>query len=402
MAPPKILVISRNYPNHAMAQLGLWVEWLVKHTGKLCEIRVLAPVPYCPPLPRCMRFSHFRRIPAHEHLDGIEVSHPRFVTGPRYLLHSYEADSYYWSLRRHVEQLRRAFPFDLIHAHLSYPEGVVAARLAQSYKVPVLITEHAPWLPWMEEYPRVRRQAVKASQQSAFHIAVSRFTRDTIARFTGPSDNLRVIPIGVDGSVFGPDSLGYLADQILYVGRIQFVKGIDILLQAMRRLIDWRSGLRLVLVGGSFYGHQRSQEERLRSLVSDFGLEGHVQFVGMKSPLAVAEFMRRSALLVLPSRAEAFGAVLVEALACGTPVVATRCGGPEDIVNEHVGLLVEKEDVEALASGLRHVLEHRAAYDSTLLRTHAIENFDWKLVASQVVNLYNQALNQNSTHGRIR
>ncbi len=389
----KVLVLSRNYPNDVTPCLGLWVDGLVHHLRRFCEVRVMAPVPYCPPLPGFVEHTCFRPVRSRREVNGVEVWHPRFLTGPGYSLHSFEASLYYWGVHRQVEQLRREFPFDLLHAHFSYPDGVVAARLGRHYRVPVLITEHAPWLPWMERYPRVRRQAVWASGESVLLIAGSRYVRDTILHFTGEAERLRVIPIGVDGSVFTPPLEGRRdPNQVLYVGRIHFVKGVDVLLRAMRRLINRRPKTRLVLVGGSFFRDYRLQEERLRRLARDLGLEGHVTFVGMRSQGEVAGHMRESALLVLPSRAESFGAVLVEALACGTPVVATRCGGPEDIVTEEVGTLVPAEDPEALASGIEGVLENRERYPPMRLRTYALERFAWERVARRTLDVYGEVL----------
>lgn len=391
----KVLVLSRNYPNNVMRILGLWVEGLVHHLSRQCEIRVIAPVPYCPPLPGLASYSHFRSIEPWHQTNGVEVWHPRFLVGPGYWLYSFEASTYYWGIRRHVEQLRQAFPFDLIHAHFSYPDGVVATRLGQDYNIPVIITEHAPWISWMDKYAQVRRQAVAASRACAVHIAVSRYVGDTIVRFTGGSGKLQVIPVGVDGAVFAPRSGGPRPDpnQILYVGRIHSTKGVDILFQALCQLIARRPEVRLVVVGGGLpFRRYRLQEAQLRRLVVELRLQNHAEFVGPKSPDEVAEFMRKSALLVLPSRAESFGAVLVEALACGTPVVATRCGGPEDIVNDGVGLLVPKEDVEALASGIDDVLMHRDRYNSDRLRAYALENFSWEKIARDTMDLYREAL----------
>lgn len=391
----KVLVLSRNYPNNVTATSGLWVEGLVRHVSRLCEVHVVAPVPYCPPSPAFVSYTRFRHILPQQHVNGVEVWHPRFLTGPGYVLHSFEASTYYWGVRHHIEQLCRKFPFDLIHAHFSYPDGVVAARLGQDYHVPVVITEHAPWLPWMEDYPLVCRQAVWASRACVFHIAVSRSVRNTIAHFTGESDRLQVIPIGVDGSIFAPIYDGSKPDpnQILYVGRIHRIKGIDILLTAARQLANRRPEIRVVFVGGSLLSrHYRLQEERLRRLARELHLEGQVEFVGAKPPQEVAALMRKSALLVLPSRAESFGAVLVEALACGTPVVATRCGGPEEIVTDGVGILVPPQNEDALADGIEHVLQHRGRYDPACLRAYALQHFSWERVANETVDLYREAI----------
>jgi glycosyltransferase involved in cell wall biosynthesis len=149
--------------------------------------------------------------------------------------------------------------------------------------------------------------------------------------------------------------------------------------------------VRLLLVGGSLYRRARADEIGLRTLARSLGLERHVAFAGIRSPSEVAAAMRESALLVLPSRRETFGSVLVEALASGTPVVATRCGGPEDVVTDGVGRLVPPEDPEALAEAMEDVLRHRARYAPAALRAYALEHFAWERVGERTVALYDQA-----------
>jgi len=394
MMPLRVLVISRNYPSPILPNLGVWAESLVSAMGKLCEVRVVAPVPYCPPLPSFIEYARFRKIPSKELRNGIEVFHPRFITGPGLSLHNFEATTFVWSMRANIDELRREFPFDLIHAHFIYPDGAAAARLARCYRVPVVISEHAPWLPWLENFPRVQRQAVWAANESSYLVTGSRYGQQSIAHFIGDSKKLCIIPIGVNPNLFTLLAEGCQPNlnQILFVGQINFNKGVDLLLRAMRVLVKTRPDLRLVLVGGSFYRHKRQQEEKLRALAQELALEQQVEFVGEKSPTEVARFMRESALVVLPSRAENFGAVLVEALACGTPVIATRCGGPEDIVNDNVGLLVPKEDPDALAAGIASMLNRRATFDSRKLRAYALDNFAWEHIARKYVNLFEQSL----------
>jgi glycosyltransferase involved in cell wall biosynthesis len=248
----------------------------------------------------------------------------------------------------------------------------------------------------MEAAPRVRAQAVRASREAAFHIAGSRYVRATIAQFAGDSDRLRTIPIGVDGQLFvsPPNESARDPNQILYVGRIHTIKGVDVLLRTMRRVVERRPSARLTLVGGGFIyrGYQR-QEDVLRRLAGELHLDGHIEFLGGRPPGEVAAWMRRSAVLVLPSRAEAFGAVLVEALACGTPVVATRCGGPEDVVNDQVGRLVPSEDEEALAGAIEDVLANRDRYDPRQLRAYALRSFSWDTIARRTLELYEAAIN---------
>jgi glycosyltransferase involved in cell wall biosynthesis len=391
---PKVLVLSRNYPNRVTPILGLWVESFVSHASRLCEIKVIAPTPYCPPFPGLKGFTRFRSIERALDSNGVDVYHPRFLTGPGYTTYNIESSLYYWSIRHYIDQLRDKFRFDLIHANFGYPDGVVAAKLADRYKVPFVITEHASWKPWMDNYPKVHRQAVWAAERSAFHIAVSRFARETIAYYTGDSKRLRIVPNGVDIDIFTPRTNGESVDpnQILYVGFMRHVKGVDVLLRAMQQLVKHNSKLKLVLVGGGIYRHSQAQELDLRQMAHELGVSEHVSFVGIKSRKEVAKYMRQSSLLVLPSRTETFGAVLVEALACGTPVVATTCGGTVDIVNRDVGRLVPKENAGELARAIQEVISERGKFDPAALRDYAVKNFSWEQIARRTVDLYGEAL----------
>jgi teichuronic acid biosynthesis glycosyltransferase TuaC len=392
---PNLLVLSRNFPNPILPFLGLWVEGLVRHTQKYCDLRVVSPVPYSPPLSKWLgHYGQYRSVPQWQTRHGIDVFHPRFLLGPGYSLHRFESQTYYRGVAQQIESLWRQTPFDLIHAHCIYPDGVVAVQLGQRYRVPVVITEHALWHPWLDEYPSVRRRAVWAAKTCAAHIIASQGLKDSVARFAGQSQQMRSIPIGVDISVFTPPSSESLRQphQILYVGRIKFSKGVDYLLKAMCWLVKIQPDIKLRLVGGSLWGYQSPEELQLRSLAQELGLNDSVEFLGAKPPAEVAAFMQSSSLLVLPSLRESFGAVLVEALACGTPVVATRCGGPEDIVNESVGVLVPKQNEQALAEAITHVLHHRHEYKPEHLRTYAAQRYAWERVTEQTINLYQEVL----------
>ncbi len=390
----KVLVLSRNYPNTSMPLLGLWIEQWARHVARHADVRVIAPVPYCPPVPRSMSISRFRAIAKSERIGGLEVAHPRFPTGPGYFLHPMESRLWTWSLGKHVERLRESFPFDVIHAHFSYPDGAVAVELGERYGVPVVITEHARWRPWMDQYPSVLRIVRRACAKAAFHTGVSRFVLDLIRQFTGPSPRQLVTHLGVDGSVFVPPETPGERDpeSLVYVGRLHLVKGVDVLLKTMAALVKRRPRLKLSMIGGDFYRATSKEVAFMRQLADDLGLGNNVEFLGPKPREEVAAAVRKSALLVLPSRSETFGAVLVEALACGTPVVATRCGGPEDIVTDEVGRLVQKEDPKALQAGIEAVLDTPEAYPVERLRRYALDGFAWERVATRTMELYERAV----------
>ena len=122
----KVLVLARSYPNAVLPNLGLWVERLVQQVARTCPVRVISPVPYCPPLPVRKEYSRFREVSKQTYTGGVPVYHPRLLLGPGRSTYNLEALAYYFSVRKLVAGLWREFRFDLIHAHFSYPDGVVA------------------------------------------------------------------------------------------------------------------------------------------------------------------------------------------------------------------------------------------------------------------------------------
>jgi teichuronic acid biosynthesis glycosyltransferase TuaC len=387
----RVLVLARAYPNDVLPTLGLWTERPTVRLARRCDLRVVSPVPWCPPLPsfpRLEQYRRFRAVPSTDTRDGVEILHPRFIVGPGTSLYPFEARAYARGLDRTVRQLRTHFPFDLIHAHFIYPDGVVAHRLSKQYGVPFVVTEHAPWTGWLDR-TGVARQAVPAARAAAATMPVSTSVLTTIRAYAGESVRATVVPVGVDTHLFSPrPEVSRRAEQLLFVGFINYNKGVDVLLNAMSQLAARHPSARLLLVGGSLYRNTRLQEERLRALATSLGLDDRVHFLGRRPPEDVAALMAESAAVVLPSRAESFGAVLVEALACGTPVVATRCGGPEDIVTGEVGELVPVGDAEALAAALDRVLRGTAEYDPERLRNYAVDRFGWDRIVDLIEDVY--------------
>jgi len=390
----RVLCVSRNFPNPLLPRLGLWADRLLRACTPACDFKVIAPIPYAPPLPGFHAYTRFRAVPPSRWDDGVEVFHPRFLTAPGQWLHGVEHATQYFPAERVADRIRTEFPFDLVHAHFTYPDGVVGARLAERYTVPLIISEHALWEPWMEHHPRVRRHAVRAAARASFHLAASQAARDSIARFTGDSPRLRIVPNLVDERTFRLPAAGTARDskRLLFVGLIRRVKGVDVLLHALRRLLDAGRDLRLKVVGDSFYESYRREIEGLKMLSRELRVADRVEFAGGKPSAEVAVEMGASAALVLPSRRESFGAVLAEALACGTPVVATDCGGPRDIVSEAVGTLVPPEDPAALALGIERVLTRAASYEPARLRAHSLERFGSQRIAARMIDVYREAL----------
>jgi glycosyltransferase involved in cell wall biosynthesis len=270
---------------------------------------------------------------------------------------------------------------------------VVAAHFARRLRIPFVVSEHAPWWSIWFDRPGVAAAAVPAANQAAAILAVSPSVADTIRDHAGYGPRIEVVPVGVDGDFFKPGlNGGRKPDQILFAGILKYVKGVDVLLRAVARLAAQGVPARLLVAGGSLYPNTLWEEREIRELATTLDLGDRVAFLGRLRPEEIARLMAESSVVVLPSQLESFGAVLVEALACGTPVVATRCGGPESIVTDAVGELVPIGDADALAEALGRVLSRPERFDRALLRSYALSKFGLDSVVLRTVELYRDAI----------
>ena len=391
---PHALVLSRNYPNPEFPTLGLWAERMVAAAAPIADCTVVAPVPWTPPLLPHADSQRYRRVPRHRHAASGPVHHPRVLIPPGHRFHAQDARLQFPAIRRAVLDIHQIRPIDLIHAHLIYPDGVMAARLGAELGVPVITTEHALWQPWLDQWPAIRRQVLEAARQISTITVVSAAMERSVREVLGTGARVERLPNLVDDTVFRlphPDERRD-PNQLLFVGAVRHVKGLDVLVRALPSLVAQRPALRLVVIGEAFYGQWRRDEADVRRLCQEVGVADRVDFVGRRSSAAVAEAMRTSALLVVPSRRESFSAVAIEALASGTPVVATRCGGPEEFLSEATGGLVPVEDPAALAEAIGRVLAAPERFDLTALRQTAIDSYGMASGTTRIGALYHPLL----------
>lgn len=395
---PRVLVLSRSYPSSAFPTMGIFVERMTELAAEAMDVSVVCPVPWAPPLPFDTRFDRYRRVErSRVGENGVRVYYPRVPSGPGYLLHPFDAFLQYLPVRRTVDRIHDEVAFDLVHAHIVYPEGVMAARLGRRYGVPVVTTEHAMWKPWFDDYPSVRKQVLAALDDIHVVSAPSEALRDQIRGIAPEGMETHLLPNVVDERVFTPPESPDVRDptRLLFVGAVRKVKGLDVLVRALPEVIEVHSEVRLDVVGEPFRRAYRQDEADVRALVTELGLTNRVEFVGGRPPEGVAEEMRRVAALVVPSRRESFATVIPEALACGTPVIATRCGGPEEILTEETGILVPTEDPPALAGAIDDLLSGRVSFSSDTLRSWAVDLYGRAAARERIEQVYRTAVGVN-------
>ena len=396
----RLLVLSWNYPTPAAPHRGLWVERMCAAAAVEAEVTAIVPTPWVPPGVPLAAIARFRRIPAGDRRDGVEVHFPRVPGSIEYHTHGFDARLAAPRVRALARRLHAARPFDLIHAHFIYPDGVVASRIGADLGIPVLTTEHAFWTPWLVDQPRVGAQVEAVLPRLGLVTCVSSFLRADVDAYLRGRVETAVLPNVVDDAVFTPAPRPRDPDELLYVGLIRKFKRVDILLRALAEVRRAAPGVRLRILSADAYRAYGRDRREMRTLIAELGLADAVRVENGADPPEVAEAMRRCALVVVSStRRETFCSVAAEALACGTPLAITRCGGPEEFVTPDDGVMVDADDPAALAAAILRVRERRERYDPQALRARIVARFGRAAWRRQALALYNRVTTEAA--GRI-
>jgi len=362
----RVLVLSWNYPTPAAPHRGLWVERMCRAAALAADVTVIVPTPWVPPLIPIPALARFMHVPHYERQGNVEVYFPRVAGSIEYYTHVLDASLASARVLALARRLHKERPFDVIHAHFIYPDGVVASRLGRELGVPVMTSEHAFWTPWLVDQPRVAAQVERALPGIRLVTAVSDFLRQSVQAYARDRIETAVLPNVVDDAIFTPAPRERDTTQLLYVGLIRKFKRIDVLLHALARVRRTLPKLRLRVLSANAFRAYGSDRREMHELVSRLGLGDIVSIEPGADPPAVAEAMRRCALVAVSStRRETFCSVAAEALACGTPLIITRCGGPEEFVTAADGVMVEPDDPEAFARGILEALQRRETFDSS-------------------------------------
>ncbi len=382
MRPLRILSFSTLFPNAAQPRHGIFLEHRLAHLARAgdLEIRHVAPVPYFPSRnPRFGRYAQFAKVPAAELRAGLPVTYPRYPLLPKISMSAAP-----WLLAAamlpHLRRIQRGgFDFDLIDAYYLYPDGVAAAALARILRKPLLLTAFGSDVSQIPAYALPRRGLLWAARQAPLMTVVCQALKDELVRLGVPAGRIRVILHGVDLQMFRPPadraalrgSLGMAGPTLISVGHLIGRKGHDFAIRAMPEL----PGHTLLIVGDG------PREAALRQLAQELGLDGRVRFLGHVDQARLPALMGAADVLVNCSDREGIANVLIEAMACGTPVAATAVwGSPEAVTTPDAGLLLADRSATALAEGIRRLQADPP--DRAATRRHA-ESFTWERTAAE-------------------
>lgn len=274
----------------------------------------------------------------------------------------------------------------VIHAHV-FAAGLLGVILGAAARVPVVVSEHFSAVQLGTLTRAERRIARIAYGRATIVCPVSAALRDAI-RPLAPAARFEIVPNIVDTAVFTPGDAPSVRrePQLLFVGLLDEVKDVAGLLRAFATVREHHPGARLDVVGD---GPRRAAYE---ALTAELGLDDAVRFHGRLPRTAIAPLMRAADALLLPSVTETFGIVVIEALACGLPVVATRVGALPELVDADAGVLVDPGDPQALAAGIESLLAGLDGYDRAALAARTRARYGVAAVAGRWREVYRQAL----------
>jgi glycosyltransferase involved in cell wall biosynthesis len=280
------------------------------------------------------------------------------------------------------------YDFDVIDAHYFYPDGVAAALLARSFGKPLTITARGTDLNLIPQYALPRRMIQWAARQAEASIGVCAALTDVLRGWGVPEARLHVMRNGVDLERFRPEAprlarqaLGIgAAPVLLSVGHLVERKGHHLVIQAMPEVLRRHPKALLLVVG------EGEERPRLEALIRQLGVADHVRLTGAVPNDRLAQWYSAADALVLASSREGWANVLLEAMACGTPVVATNIWGtPEVVAEEAVGVLLAQRSAEGVAEGICRLLQ--APRDRAYVRQYA-ERFSWAATSEAQLQLF--------------
>jgi len=392
-----ILVFTTLWPNAEQPSLGIFVKHRVEAISRLdgVGVQVVAPIPYFPKKAPLRNFwpEHWQRaarVPKRETVAGIETFHPRYLVTPKIGMSLYGR----WmagGAEALVRRLRAEQPIDLIDAHYVYPDGYAAVLLGERLNIPVAITARGTDINLFARMPLIRPLIRKTLTRADGVIAVSEALKRRMVELGVEAGKIAVIRNGVDRKVFYPRDriemrrkLGLDSESriIITVGALVSLKGIDRLIDAMALMRDMNTKLYVIGEG--------PQRDALQSRIASHGLADRVFLTGERPQSELAEWHSAADLFCLASHREGCPNVVIEAMACGLPVVASDVGGIGELISKRdYGRALPSAAADKFAEAIPAALKENWDRDEIAKAGCARS---WPDVANEVMSHYSEAI----------
>ena len=374
-APVRLLTFTTLFPDRERPNHGVFVENRLRHliaTGE-AESTVLAPTPWFPFTgARFGQWGRLARVPLRERRHGLTIHHPRYPVIPRFGMAAAPVLLYLASLHAIRRLISEGLRFDAIDAHYMYPDGVAAVWLGRSLGKPVAITARGSDITELPEHVVPRRMISRALRKADALIGVSAALCRRMIELGADPARVTTLRNGVDIALFAPGDrataraeLNLSGPTLISVGLLIERKGHHRSIAAMSEL----PGYRLLIVG------EGPEQGRLEALIGRLGVGDRVHLLGPKPHTELPALYGAADAMLLSSSREGWANVLLESMACGTPVVASNIpGNPEVVQAPEAGLIVEQNTPSGIAAGVRRLFQ--ALPDRQATRAYA-ERFGW-------------------------
>ena len=393
--PLRLLTFTTLFPNSEQPNHGVFVENRLRRLVASGEVEsvVVAPVPYFPSTARCFgEWARYPRVARQEMRHGLSIHHPRFPVIPRVGMSIGPVLLAAATIGLVRRLLAMGMGFDVIDAHYFYPDGVSALWIGRHLRRPVVITARGTDINLLPQYDLPRRMICWGIANADRLIAVSEALKGALVDLGAVPDGVEVLRNGVDLSTFGPTDrrtarqrLSLTRPTLLSVGHLIERKGHDRVIEAMRQLPDFD----LMIVG------EGPEREPLGRLARRVGVADRVRFLGSRPHATLPEVYGAADALVLASSREGWANVLLEAMACGTPVVASNIWGNPEVVNTPAsGVLMEQNTPSGIARAVRTLFANLPARTAT--RAYA-EGFSWDDTTRGQIGLFRDVVARHRT-----
>lgn len=400
----KILVLTDMFPCKDEPISGVFVYELTKALSHKNEVVVVHPRLWNP---LGMSASFAKEMNAGGSSDGknkydgpvngIDVYRPKLFVLPKGDRLFFRAFAFFFSALPLVKRLQKKFPFDLIHAHMACPAGFAAVLLGMVCRKRVIITAHGSDV---HTFPRsffLRQLILFVLKRTHKVVTVSFALKGLLEEMVTVQKDVSVIRNGVWQDAFYPidkakarEKIGLPVHRkvILFVGNLLPVKGVDFLLRAFVT-VSKTNQADLIIIG------KGESAPELKVLTKTLGIEASVRFAGPVRHDEIPLWLNACDVLCLPSHREGFPTIIVEALACGRPVVATRVGGvPEAVINDSLGILIDSNHPDILASALNTALAKE--WNNQAIATYG-RRFSWRAIADEYQRLYEEMFDSRTS-----
>ncbi len=389
----RVLTYTSLFPNGADPEHGVFIYQRMAHFARRPgnTVNVVAPVPWAPPVITRSERRLFRSIPHEEQIGDLTVLHPRYPLLPGVSMPVHGLLMFLGS-QRVVRRLHSRVRFDVVDAHYVYPDGLAAALAARMLRLPFVVSARGTDMNLFPRFRLIRPQISWTLRQAAGGIGVCTPLRNAMIECGLLDNHATVIGNGIDLDRFEPIArpvarkhLGIPLDArvLLAVGTLIPRKGMHLLIEAFARVRRTRPETLLYIVG------EGAQRPELEGLIAAHQATGSVFLPGKVPNTELRWWYSAADVSCLVSSREGWPNVLLESLACGTPVVATSVWGvPEVICSPALGVLVER-DVSSIAAGLEKALTTTWDRDALIGRARSRT---WGVVADELEQFLDKRL----------